>query len=189
MKNLILISLIVGMSTQLHAGDSNIDKGQALTQQGYCYTCHGDTGIAPSRNAPSLAGQSPAYLTKVMHEYRSKSIHIDHKSLGMQAIMQPMSNQNIQDVAAFYAAQTPALAATKNKDPNAAGACLGCHTINGKPGLSGSAPGLAGMSAGYIKRQLNAYKSGRRSDPMMKRFSQSLNADSIERLSQYYGTK
>lgn len=189
MKKLILISLIIGISSQVQADDVNIDKGQALTQKGYCYTCHGDTGIAPSRNAPSLAGQSSAYLIKVMHEYRSKSIYIDHKSLGMQAIMQPMSNQNIQDVAAFYASQTPALSAAKNKDPNVAGACLGCHTIDGKPGLSGSAPGLAGMSAGYIKRQLNAYKNGLRSDTMMKRFSQNLNADSIERLSQYYGTK
>ena len=189
MKKLILISLALGLSTQIHADTSSIQKGKELSQAGYCYTCHGDTGIAPSRNAPSLAGQSPSYLIKVMHEYRSKSIHIDNKSLGMQAILQPMSDQDIQNIAAFYAAQQPAISNAKHKNANTAGACLGCHSTNGKPGLGGSAPGLAGMSSLYIQRQLNAYKNGHRSDTMMNKFTKHLDTETIKNLSNFYGTK
>lgn len=189
MKKIILLSLFLGISTQSSANSDQIARGEALSKQAYCYTCHGTTGIAPSRNAPSLAGQSPSYLTKVMHEYRNKSIHIDNKSLGMQAILQPMSEQDISAVAAYYAAQTPAASAAKNKDPRKAGACIGCHRTDGKPGLSGAAPGLAGMSSLYIKRQLQAYKNNQRSDTMMKKFAGNLSDDDIERLSKFYGTK
>ncbi len=187
MKKSILICIALSMSFQVYAANNSISKGQALTERGYCYTCHGDKGIALSRNSPSLAGQSPLYLTKVMNDYRNKHIKIDHKSVGMQAMMQPLSNTDIKNIAAYYSSQAPAVSAANNKNPNDAGACLGCHSLSGRPGLKGAAPGLAGMSALYIKRQLQAYKTGLRSNTMMNRFTKKLSAAQIEKLSQFYG--
>lgn len=189
MKKLILLSFIVSASFQSYADSNSIDKGKALANQGYCYSCHGDKGVAPSRNAPSLAGQSAAYLAKVMYEYRTKNIHIDNKSLGMQAILKPMSNKDISNVANYYAAQQPVVPASKNKDPNDAGPCLGCHTTDGVPGLSGAAPALSGMSAMYIKRQLHAFKNKQRKNTMMNKFASKLSDEYIDQLSQFYGSK
>lgn len=67
-----------------------------------CAACHGKDGIARIPGYPHLAGQNEAYLVSAMQAYKNKQ-----RSGGMAAIMQAqstgLSDQDIKDLAAFYA--------------------------------------------------------------------------------------
>jgi len=191
MHKVLISAILLALSAPiLAAGDAA--RGEKLAAEGYCYTCHGDKGVAPSRNAPSLAGQSPSYLVKVLKEYKVGTLRLDNKSLGMIAITQPMTEEDMADLAAFYAAQTrPASgAASRGAPPASAIACGTCHNAaTGAPGMGGTAPGLAGMSALYIKRQLHAYKTGKRSDAMMGGMMGALTEAQIDEIAAYYSSQ
>lgn len=63
--------------------------------------------------------------------------------------------------------------------------CMACH---GKDGISiaGTYPNLAGQKEQYIIKALKAYKSGARTDPMMKPMAAPLSDTDIENLAAYY---
>lgn len=78
-----------------------------------CAQCHGVTGndsLDPSY--PRIAGQHADYLEKALHDYRS--------GLRENALMAPfaqnLSNQDIRDVAAYFAAQDGALVDISHMD-------------------------------------------------------------------------
>ena len=168
MKNVFLSIVLLCICTQVSAKGGDPAKGEKLATEGYCYTCHGDRGIAPSRNAPSLAGQGEKYFVSTLKKYKAKKLFVDNKSLGMQGIVQPMSKQDMKDLAAFYAKQKlpmhiDSAAMPETVEDN----CSDCHTDDGTWGMKGKAPGLGGMSAAYILRQLKAYKAGDRKHKKM----------------------
>ncbi len=68
-----------------------------------------------------------------------------------------------------------------------AGTCAGCH---GAKGISGSDmyPNLAGQKAGYIVRQLKAFKSGARNNPMMKPMASMLSDKDMENVAAYFAS-
>lgn len=66
-----------------------------------CAACHGADGISPSPTWPTLAGQHASYLVQTMKEYRSRA----RNDLMMPALVEHLSDQDIDDLAAFYAAQ------------------------------------------------------------------------------------
>lgn len=65
--------------------------------------------------------------------------------------------------------------------------CVNCH---GSAGISRSPiyPNLAGQKALYLKKQLEAYKSGSREDAIMPTFAKMLSQEDIENLSAYYAS-
>ena len=73
--------------------------GQAKAQ--VCQACHGLDGKSIAPIYPNLAGQHESYLVKALADYRA--------GRRSNAIMAPMavnlSNQDIEDLAAWYASQ------------------------------------------------------------------------------------
>lgn len=69
--------------------------------------------------------------------------------------------------------------------PAAAQACMACH---GKNGVSSNPewPNLAGQKAGYLVRQLQAFRDGERSNPAMAPFVNNLSDKDIEVLAAFY---
>ncbi len=63
--------------------------------------------------------------------------------------------------------------------------CAGCH---GPEGLSGNDlwPNLAGQKAGYLVKQLKAFRDGARNDPMMASMAKPLSDEDISNLAAYY---
>lgn len=62
--------------------------------------CHGQNGIATMVEAPNLAGQSAIYTQEQLRNYRSgKRTHEV-----MTLIAKPLTDQDIEDLAAWYAA-------------------------------------------------------------------------------------
>jgi len=65
--------------------------------------------------------------------------------------------------------------------------CAGCH---GPKGISrvNSYPSLAGRSEDYLKRQLKAFRSGERANPMMGSIATNLSDEAIANLAYYYAS-
>jgi len=72
-----------------------------------CVACHGQDGNGPDPNFPRLAGQHEDYLNKVLQEYRSGV----RKNAIMNGMVATLSEQDLADLAAFYASQEQGLTA------------------------------------------------------------------------------
>ncbi len=68
-----------------------------------------------------------------------------------------------------------------------AATCAGCHGANG---ISNNPlwPNLAGQKAAYPEKQLKAFRSGERKDPMMAPMVGSLSDEDIANLAAYYSS-
>lgn len=74
------------------------DNGRVLARQ--CSVCHGKVGLAQDPEVPNLAGQSAFYLEKSLKDYRD-GIREDRR---MTLVVQDLSDTEIADLAAWYAA-------------------------------------------------------------------------------------
>jgi cytochrome c553 len=80
------------------AGDAV--EGKALAKN--CAACHGETGVATNRAWPSLAGQKPGYLVNTLTAFRAGL----RKDPMMAGVVRGLSDTDIANLAAYYAAQT-----------------------------------------------------------------------------------
>lgn len=80
---------------------------------------------------------------------------------------------------------TGELIALSGGDAGARGACIICHGLNGE-GDGVLAPRIAGLSSGYIVRQLENYAEGQRRHPQMSWIAKHLDNDDRIKLGNYY---
>ncbi|MCI4410782.1 MAG: c-type cytochrome [Thiotrichales bacterium] len=181
----------------------DIARGEKLQGDALCITCHGDKGIAESRNAPTLAGNNLHYLYKTLLDYQSGLRNEGNgKADAMWAITQPMTKQDMADLAAYYATQSaPARSATpplttasierlvRHGDPSRLiTPCASCHGAKGEGGVN-ETPSLAGQEAYYFERTMKAYKQGTRqadTNGAMQFFAHKLTDEEIKGLADYY---
>jgi len=79
------------------AGDAAAGRRLAGSR---CAVCHGRDGIATQPDAPSLAGQNPAYVAAQLGRFRSG----ERKHEQMNIIAAELTDSQIADLAAWYAA-------------------------------------------------------------------------------------
>jgi cytochrome c553 len=157
---------------------------------------HGAQGMRVS-DAPNLAGQYPEVVVKQLHDYKGgKRQH----SL-MQGLARGLSDQDIRDLAAYYAylpkARTapttydetlPALVRVGDPLRNIA-PCISCHGgVDQKLG----APWLEGMPKGYLVAQLKAFSSGARGNDsfaQMRNVVRAMSEKEIDEVSSFYARK
>ncbi|MEE4376056.1 MAG: cytochrome c [Candidatus Competibacteraceae bacterium] len=72
-----------------------------------CVACHGQDGNGPDPNFPRLAGQHEDYLLKVLQEYHQGT----RNNAIMKGMVATLSEQDLADLAAFYASQPQGLTA------------------------------------------------------------------------------
>lgn len=143
-----------------------------------CTACHGAEGVSPVPIFPSIAGQPAEYMYWQLIEYKRKA---DPES-PMTALVMTLSDQDMRDYSAWYAALAPAspvrveggdaergAALFREGDP-AAGVppCQGCHgaDANGHPLASSDPsfrlyPPLRGQHAAYVAQRLKDYRDGK----------------------------
>jgi cytochrome c553 len=93
-----LLSLAVGvvlLAAPAVAADARAGRQKATT----CQACHGLDGLSKHPEAPNLAGQIENYLVKALREYRSG----ERKNEMMTIVSKDLSDQDIDDLSAFYA--------------------------------------------------------------------------------------
>lgn len=90
--------------------DGDYDKGKELIRSWECIHCHGLTGNerwtdTAEAAVPMLAGQPARYLVKALKEFRSGDRIDGSRSQRMSLITGQLTDQDIEDIAAYYAAQ------------------------------------------------------------------------------------
>ena len=79
------------------AAAQDVAAGRAKAQA--CTVCHGALGLSTQPDAPHLAGQPEIYLATQLRAYRSGARK--HEVMGVMA--KPLSDAEIQNLAAWYA--------------------------------------------------------------------------------------
>lgn len=132
-----------------------------------CAACHGPAGNSSNAEWPKLAGQSGRYVVEQLQAFKTG------KRLNplMQAQAAALSDQDMRDLGAYYAAQaaTPGVG-SKAAVPVAqklyrAGnaskglpACAACHNPNGSGVGPAAYPRVGGQHAAYVANRLKAYR-------------------------------
>jgi cytochrome c553 len=170
-KVAILFSLALGWAqtaysaAPLPVGDPSAGESQTAV----CAACHGADGNSAVPTFPKLAGQGQKYLYKQLIDVRDGARSIPT----MIGQLDGKSNQDLADIAAFYAVQARtggqtdpqllALGETVYRSgipERKVAACTACHSPTGEGNAPAGFPALAGQHAEYISAQLIAYRKG-----------------------------
>lgn len=168
------ISFCAAMTLPAHAADGLLD-GDAeagATKAASCVACHGVAGNSVSPEWPKLAGQGAKYLYEQMIGFKDGT----RDNAIMTGQMQPLSDQDMKDIAVYFSQQQSTLGAADpelveaaekiyrggNKETDTA-ACQACHGPRGLGNAAASYPRISGQQATYTANQLKAYRSGKRS--------------------------
>lgn len=195
MKKFAVFSIILGfMSSAVLAGDAA--KGQQAAAA--CAACHGSDGNTPiAPDYPKLAGQRANYTEKQLHDFKSGA----RDNAVMAGQVAALSDEQIEDIAAFYASLEVQHAAVPDKyietgqtlyragDPaQGIPACTACHGPKGNGLESAGFAALGGQNPQYTIAQLKAFRSGARANDtnrMMRDIAAKLTDDQIEALAYY----
>lgn len=144
------------------------DAKEGEKKAAMCIGCHGIPGYQASfpevHRVPLIAAQTAPYIAASLAAYKKG----DRKHPTMRAIAESLSDQDIADVAAYYAADGKGGAALPDKAGEASGkvadllnkgACVSCHGANFAKPIDPSYPKIAGQHADYLFAALKAYKN------------------------------
>ncbi len=170
-------------SSHLHAADVK-EKVEI------CKACHGDNGVSQTENIPSLAGQLDQYIQWQLVYFRAGS----RKNEQMQLIVDGMTNEDVRNLGAYFAALEPFKAtpddnpdlSAKGKQAAAGRRCASCHGDN-FAGTKAVAR-IAGQREDYLAKALHDYKSGGRNggpQGAMSDVAYPLSGEEIEALAHY----
>ncbi len=87
--------LAASANIAIAGGDAAAGKAKAAS----CAGCHGAKGISAMPLYPNLAGQKEAYIVKQLKAFKDKS----RKDPTMNAMVAPLSDADMANIAAFYA--------------------------------------------------------------------------------------
>ena len=182
MKSLLALSLSALLSLSAVSAQANeakastakpdLAKGAEKSTQ-VCAACHTSDGSRGSPANPILQGQHAEYLAKQLHEFKAGK-RANAVMSGMAALL---TDDDIRNVAAFYASKQAKPGFAKHKDSVALGekiyrggitakqvpACAGCHSPTGA-GIPAQYPRLGGQHSDYAEAQLVAFRSGTRAN-------------------------
>ncbi len=171
-KRLLVTILLVAscIATSFAGGDIQRGKEKSAT----CVACHGSDGNSVNPAWPKIAGQNQRYLLQQLKLFK-KGEKGGRNNAVMYPIVEALSEQDMQDLAAYYASQTVTLGVAKAKglnrgqqlyrggdlDKHITG-CIACHGPKGLGNNEALFPALRAQHADYVIAQLNAYKKGTR---------------------------
>jgi cytochrome c553 len=155
-----LVTVSFSASAQGVSGDAK--AGQSKAEM--CIGCHGipgyQNGFPEVHKVPKISGQSDKYISAALTAYKKG----DRKHPTMRGIAGALSEQDMADLAAFYATE---VSITAPEAPRAAsvaaaaliekGACASCHGANFSKPIDPSYPKLAGQHADYLYVALKSY--------------------------------
>ena len=171
MKNLVrsmiaLVALLGTLSLSLNAAAQDAKAGEKKAAM--CIGCHGIPDYKASfpevYRVPMIAGQNAKYIVSALTQYKKG----DRKHPTMRGIAASLTDQDMADLAAFYAAEAkvdpvpatptaavPAQVAELLKKGN----CAACHGNNYSAPIDPSYPKLAGQHGDYLYAALREYQT------------------------------
>ena len=193
---IVIVSVFIGnASVQLALAQGDAAVGQS--KAALCATCHGAEGNSEFPMNPKLAGQNATYLTKQLMDYKSGV----RSNPTMSAMVLNLSEQDMQDISAWYSSQQVTL---QGADPKfvelgeslyragikelAVPACSACHSPTGRGNAPAGFPSLGGQHAEYTLQQLRDFRAGVRQNDessMMRMVVERLTDRELEALASY----
>ena len=144
-------------------------KGSAdagATKAAVCTACHGVNGNSTNPEWPVLAGQNAAYIREQLAMFKARK----RNNPVMQPIVDPLTDQDVADLAAYFSAQTPTGGEADPsywKDGEALyrsgdakrgiPACTACHGPAGQGNAGAGYPALRAQHSVYTVKQLQDY--------------------------------
>lgn len=191
----VLAAAFVGLIPNLLLAQGDAAAGQA--KSALCGSCHGADGNSPLAMNPKLAGQSARYMVKQLQDFKSGA----RAGATMAAMVLSLSDQDMEDLAAWYSSQQPTI---QGADPESielaerlyragnseieVAACSACHSPTGKGNAPAGFPLLSGQHAEYTLQQLKDFRSGARENDgsaMMRTVVERLTDKELEALASY----
>jgi len=196
--------LITSLSNPILAvGDAEAGQAKSAT----CMGCHGLAGNSTIPNFPKLAGQGKAYIVKQLQYFKSG----ERGNAMMAGVALSLSDQDMEDVAAYYSIQTISENSAKGSEEmielgrkiyvggkmdTQTTACIACHGPKGKGIPTAGFPAVAAQHADYTASQLKAFRQYsinqqtdsdgvERVNEMMNNVAMGLTNEEIDALSQY----
>jgi cytochrome c553 len=173
----------------LYVKAEDLADGKRLADSS-CSGCHGANGVSTTEGVPNIAGQRSVYLYVEMKAYQGG----ERRQSIMGNVVKFLNDAALVNVAAYYATLDPAPpstgAATLKPDSYTAGAeaakaCGGCHGEKGVSKIAGI-PSLIGLDPKYFVGALQAYKSGRRKNNVMKAMLANVRDDQFQNIALFY---
>jgi cytochrome c553 len=200
-QSMVLLTVLCGLQAgvsfaaeQPIAGSA--EKGQAKAAP--CVACHGVNGNSVNPEWPSIAGQHETYTKRQLAAFK----HDERQNPLMTPMAKPLSDEDMADLAAYYATQKSA--GTLEAEPSKVSlgeklyragdlskgiaACSSCHGPNGAGNPAAGYAQIKGQHATYTTAQLKAYRSGtRQTDPnqMMRNVAATLTDEQIDAVASY----
>lgn len=142
-----------------------------------CAGCHSVDGNSAAPANPKLAGLNAEYINKQLQNFKSG----ERKNAVMSGMVAGLSPQDMLNLAAYFSAQQPKPATSKDQALALQGkkifhggvlgagvpACASCHGAKGQ-GIPVQFPRLAGQHTDYIYSQLNLFRTGARANDAAK---------------------
>jgi cytochrome c553 len=170
-----------------------------------CMGCHNIPGYQASfpevHKVPMIAGQGAKYIVAALQAYKKG----DRKHPTMRGIAQSLSDQDMNDIAAYYEqlgkqGEAVSVPDTLAKQPGddvqallAKGACVSCHGANLNKPLDPSYPKIAGQYSDYLYVALKAYQTDNnprvgRANPVMAAQAKQFSHAELKTLAKYIGS-
>lgn len=194
MKKIAFLLTLWITSATFAAGDYQAGQEKSTT----CAACHGPTGVSVNPMWPSLAGQHASYLAKQLRDFKNKQ---QRDAPMMTALAASLSEQDIEDLAAFYARQpipentTPEKYVKRGEQLYRGGdfsqhitACIACHGPTGNGNAQANFPVLSGQQVDYTIQQLQAFKDKKRSNDLnsiMRDISSRMSTEDMQAVAYY----
>lgn len=169
----VLLALILSAPLAVLANEAAKDplvKGDAIageTKAAACIACHGPAGNSAAPTFPKLAGQSSKYIYEQMVAFKSGKRN--NPIMMPQAATQ--SDQDMRDLAAYFAAQKPAPGVASKAavaiaekiyragiPAKGVPACAACHGPTGAGSAASGFPRIGGQQATYSASSLQRLK-------------------------------
>lgn len=170
MKRLIAVVLLLLSQVSFAKGD--VKAGQAKSST--CMACHGPDGNSLQGMWPKIAGQHAKYLRAQLVAFK-KGEKGGRYNASMAPMVANLSDQDMADLAAFYASQKTTIEKANPKIlalgeriyrggnlKTKVAACIACHGPKGSGNGPAMFPRIGGQHSQYIVTQLKAYKDGTR---------------------------
>lgn len=162
-------------------------------KHGFCASCHGINGQSRKIHYPILAGQAAPYILSQLRDFKQGR----RSDPTMTAIVPQLSDEDMRDLAAFFASLKPYSSPSKSDTAKAILGkkqaeirhCATCHVGRVDQGSS-KVPRIQGQHRNYVEKQLKDFRAGRRTNDVgvMDHVAPSLSDTDIENLGNYFAS-
>ncbi len=193
-KQLAYIAIIMA---SLYGNVQAADVAAGQEKSNACAMCHGPDGNAVNALWPNLAGQHPSYIKKQLHDFKAER----RNDPVMSAMALPLTDIEIENLAAYFATQTVKPGAAKpelvslgeriyrgGNPETGVPACMACHGPSGLGNPSAGNPAVANQNMDYVVKQLNDFKAGSRANDTslaMRQLAARMTKEEIEAVASY----